>query len=91
MSGAALFVTAVLFGGPFDGESRRVAVDESLAPPDDIKLLDMTSTMEAIIETVSGDPVPIAYQVYARESCTKAGIWRYNFKDVFRGRLVIES
>lgn len=84
-------MNVVLFGGPFDGESRNVAVDNVGNPPDEVKLLDSISTMAAVIETTVGEAVPIEYQVYTRHECSGAGIWRYQYKGVYRGHLAIES
>lgn len=85
------WVNTVLFGGPFDGEGRDIAVDSDGCPPAEVKLLDAIATMEIVMGTNVGEDVPITYQAYKRVGCkcTGAGIWRYEYSGTYLGRFSI--
>lgn len=83
-------MNAVLFGGPFDGESRNIKAGPDGRPIEEVILLDPVSTMDVIMGTEIGEPIPITYQSYKRASePSEAGIWRYEFAGTCLGRLAI--
>jgi hypothetical protein len=78
-------MNAVLFGGPFDGESR----DVPSPAPDSIRVLDSVVTMELVLTADPGDEVRIDYKVYRKVRESEAGIWRYEFAGTYPGHFVI--
>lgn len=78
-------MNAVLFGGPFDGESREVPSPA----PDAIRVLDAVTTMESVMTAEQGETVPIDYKVYQRKDQSEAGVWRYEFAGTYPGRFSI--